>query len=88
MALESKLQAKIIKHLKSCGWLVNKIIRCSNAGWPDIECYRNKIAVFIEGKAKGKKAKPLQEYRHEQLRGQGFEVYTIDNFEDYLKLKL
>jgi Holliday junction resolvase len=87
MASESKLQAKIIHDLKSEGWLVNKIMLCSNQGWPDVEAYRQRRIIFIEVKSKGKKAAPLQEYRHKQLRDQGFEVYVIDSWEIYLNIK-
>jgi hypothetical protein len=55
---------------------VNKIISCNNAGWPDLECFRNKEAVFIECKKPKKIAEELQKYRHRILREQGFQVIS------------
>jgi len=37
-------------------------------------------------KQKGKKLRPLQEYRRKELEDQGFEFYVIDDI-DILKLK-
>jgi hypothetical protein len=42
---------------------------------------RNGTAVFIEVKAAGKKARPLQEYRLNQLIKQGFTAKVIDQIE-------
>jgi Holliday junction resolvase len=87
VAAEAKLQSKIITDLKSEGWLVNKIMLCSNQGWPDVEAYKQKRTIFIEVKSEGKKAAPLQQYRHKQLIDQGFEVYVIDTWDMYLNIK-
>ena len=87
MGQESLLQARILDDLVSMGWVVHKVVLSSKDGWTDIEAFRNKIAIFIECKAPGKKARPLQEYRHDQLRGQGFDVLVIDSWPLYQKLK-
>lgn len=87
MAGESKLQKKIRIDLEKNGWLVVKIKLCSLNGWPDQQAHKNGRTVFLEIKDKGKKAKPLQEYRHEQIRTQGFNVFTIDTWELYLEIK-
>lgn len=65
------------------GWEVVKIIQTTKNGWPDLQCHKNAITVFIEAKEEGKIKNypdqwPLQHYRHEQLRAQGFRVHTID----------
>lgn len=86
--LESKLQKKIIQDLKKRGWFVLKVIRCNLTGFNDIVIFRKGITVFLELKALGKTADPIQEIRHEQLLAQGFDVYTVDSFEKYLDLKL
>lgn len=86
--LESKLQERIIQDLKKRGWFVLKVIRCNLAGFNDIVIFRKGVTVFLELKALGKTADPIQELRHHQLRAQGFEVYTVDSFEKYLNLKL
>lgn len=86
--LESKVQSKIINHLQKEGWFVLKVIRCNIPGFNDIVCFRNKVSVFIEAKAPGKDSEEIQKFRHKQLRVQGFDVYTVDSYEEYLKLKL
>lgn len=84
---ESKLQARIINDLELHGWEVVKIIRCNKSGWPDVQAYKNNIAVFIECKDINKEAKPLQLFRHNKLRKQGFIVAVIDTWEGYLEFK-
>lgn len=87
MAGESKLQKKIRLDLEKNGWIVVKIKLCSLNGWPDQQAHKNGRTVFFEIKDKGKKADPLQDYRHQELRWQGFAVFTIDTWELYLKIK-
>jgi len=76
--LESKIQSRVVTVYEANGWLVNKIIQCTNNGWPDLECHRDGITLFIECKAPGEKCSPLQLYRHAQLRKAGFTVLVID----------
>lgn len=85
--MESKLQRKIIQDLELSGWEVNKVMKSNKAGWPDVEAFRNKITIFIETKSEGKKAKPIQKYQHRKLRAQGFQVFVIDTWEMYLRIK-
>lgn len=86
--MESALQSKIIRDLKSKGWIPLKVVLSNMNGWPDVTAYRNKVAVFIEVKDKGEKARPLQLHRHEELRQQGFDVYVIDTWIGYKNLEL
>ncbi len=88
MAQESKLQKKVRTALKRKGWLVNKIMLCSQNGWPDLYILKNGRTVLIEMKAAGKKPEPLQLYIHAQIRLHGGEVYKVDRWEDYLALDL
>lgn len=88
MGTESKLQSKIIGDLERHGWLVVKIKLCTKNGWPDLEAIRNKRTIRIEIKKPGEELEPLQELRHEQIKEHGGEVYLVDTFESYLKLKL
>ena len=81
--LESKEQAKLITKLTALGYMVVKIGLCNMAGFPDLMALRHGKAVFIEVKRKGSKARPLQEYRHKQLRAQGFEVYVCDDADNF-----
>ena len=85
--MESKLQRKIIRHLRLHGWEVHKVMKSSRAGWPDVEAFRNLVTIFIEGKDEGEEAKKLQQYIHRLLKKQGFDVYVIDTWEQYLELK-
>lgn len=84
---ERDLQAKIIENLELSGWEVNKVIKSNKSGWPDVEAFRNKVTVFIETKTTGKEAKKLQLYRHRRLRAQGFLVFVVDTWEDYILIK-
>lgn len=79
---ESDIQSRITKQLESVGWLVVKIIQCNKNGWPDLMALRDNQTVFIEVKAPGKKPRPLQQYRHQQLIKQGFKTIVIDNPHD------
>lgn len=82
--MESKLQGKIIRYLEKRKWYVLKVIRCNKSGHPDIEAFREGKVFFIECKNADKEAKPLQEYRHDQLRGHGFPVFVIDDYKYFL----
>lgn len=84
---ERDLQAKIIENLELSGWEVNKVIKSNKSGWPDVEAFRNRMTVFIETKTTGKDAKKLQLYRHSRLRAQGFLVFVIDTWEDFILIK-
>lgn len=75
---EASIQAAWIKTLKSIGWIVIRLRAASEAGWPDITAYRNKVTWFIEFKAPGEVPTPLQAARHKALREQGFDVDVID----------
>lgn len=75
---ESAIQRKIKLRFEKQGWLVVRVIQTTLNGWPDLQCHLNGQTVFIETKATGKTAKPLQLYRHKQLRAKGFTVHTID----------
>lgn len=54
----------------------------TSSGWPDLEIFPGKkVIFFIECKAPGKKADPLQEHIHGILREAGYEVFVVDNAE-------
>jgi Holliday junction resolvase len=74
--LESAIQTKIKKYLEREGWMVVKCIQMSLNGWPDLQAHKDGTTIFIECKQPGKKATPLQLFRHEQLRKKGFEVIS------------
>jgi len=79
---EQRLQRKIIAYFEKNGFLAVKIIRANINGLPDIILLKNGRSVFIEVKKDTKtKARPLQEYRIQQLRLMGFEVYVVGDFD-------
>lgn len=80
---ESLIQRKVIDAYEADGWLVVKIIQSTKNGWPDIQCHKKGVTIFIECKAEGEKNdNPLQLYRQQQLRQQGFTVLIINNIHD------
>lgn len=84
---ESEIQSAIIRQLEKHGWLVHKVIQSSKNGWPDLEAFRNKVAVFIEVKQGRKEPDDLQQYRHDKLRKQGFEVIIAKSLQDVSHLQ-
>jgi len=66
--------------MEKAGWLVVKNIQTNLNGWTDLTCYRNGVTVFIECKGEGiNNVRPLQTYRHQQIRKQGFEILIIND---------
>ena len=64
------------------GGLALKMDAMSWAGAPDrLVLLPNGQVLFAELKAPGKKPRPIQIKRHEQLRAIGFEVIIIDSLE-------
>lgn len=86
--LESNIQAKGARELRKAGWIVDKSVGHSHNGWPDMQCYRDGITIFIEWKKPGKKPDPLQWYWIKKLRKAGFQAYVIDDWNDLKKHKL
>lgn len=77
--LESAIQSRIIKRLEKGGWMVVKLGITNLPGIPDLLALKDGVARFIEVKRPGEKPRPLQLYRHEQLRNMGFDVEIMDN---------
>lgn len=76
--LESVIQSRIIKRLEKDGWMVVKLGITNLPGIPDLLALKDGVARFIEVKRPGEKPRPLQLYRHEQLRNMGFDVDIMD----------
>lgn len=85
VTLESKIQAKIIKQLKSDGYLVVKTIMLNESGYPDIFAFKNGKTLFVEVKSEKGKLSELQKYRIEQLQKQCFEVIVARSLDDIKK---
>lgn len=81
--LESVIEKRLKKRVESIGGLALKLDSMSWAGAPDrLVLLPNGQVIFAELKAPGKKPRPIQLKRHEQLRAIGFEVIVIDSLED------
>jgi hypothetical protein len=75
------LESSIESHNRAYAVKLGIIFRKLNfgEGWPDrLLLYRGAV-LFIEYKQKGAKPTKLQEWMHDKLRAQGFEVHVIDN---------
>lgn len=91
MGPEGKLQAKCIRHLKSLEkrglpiwWFKVHGGPYQKAGIPDLHITYEGRSAWIELKAPGAKASPLQESTIKKLRAAGSPVEVIDNFESFL----
>lgn len=76
--LESATQAKIIRRMQADGWLCVRLIQTNCNGIPDLLCLKDGSARFIEVKRRGEQPRPLQLYRHQQLRQAGFIVEVMN----------
>jgi hypothetical protein len=85
--LESTIKSACSKALESWSWEVIHLIQTNKNGIPDTLCLRTGRAVFIEFKRPGQQPRPLQEYRHDKLRKQGFEVLIVQCLEDIQHLR-
>ena len=79
--LESKVQAKHIKQLEKQGWYCVKIITCNKNGFPDVMALKDGAVKFYEYKGSTGKVRPLQEFRHKELRELGFSVDVIKHID-------
>ena len=79
---ERDVERKLINVVKAAGGICPKWVAPGFAGIPDriVLMPGGKIA-FVEVKAPGEKARPLQLSRHELLRRLGFKVFVLDNVE-------
>ncbi len=76
---EKTVEQKLVKAVKSAGGICPKWVAPGFDGMPDrIVLLPYGRLAFVEVKAPGKKARPLQKSRHELLRGLGFRVYVLD----------
>lgn len=76
--IEQKLKAAIEENGGIC-W---KLVSPGTSGVPDRICLMNSRIVFVEVKAPGKRARPIQQRRMNQLRAQGFTVLVVDSVDD------
>ncbi len=76
--IEAALRRAVIRH----GGLALKFVSPGMAGVPDrLLLFPGGRMAFVEVKAPGRKPRPLQVYRMDQLRKLGFKVFVIDGRE-------
>lgn len=77
---EKTVEQKLVRAVKAAGGICPKWVAPGFDGMPDrIVLLPDGRMGFVEVKAPGKKARPLQKSRHELLRSLGFRVYVLDN---------
>ena len=83
MADEKKLEQKLVKAVRDIGGLALKFVSPGCDGVPDrlILIAYGKVA-FVEVKAKGKKPRPIQIRRINQIKNLGFLVFILDDEKD------
>ena len=83
MAEEKKIEQKLVKAVRNIGGLALKFVSPGCDGVPDrlILIAYGKVA-FVEVKAKGKKPRPIQIRRINQIKNLGFLVFILDDEKD------
>lgn len=85
--LESEIKRKGSKMLTDWGWIVLHLIQTNLNGSQDTIIFRNRVIYFIEWKQPGHSPRPLQSYRIEKLRQQGFQTLVITDVKQLEFLK-
>ena len=79
---EAAIERRLKRKVEAVG---GKALKFSSPGWagaPDrLVLLPGGRLVFVELKAPGKKPRPIQLKRHEELKALGFEVVVIDSLE-------
>ena len=83
MAEEKKIEQKLVQAVRDIGGLALKFVSPGCDGVPDrlILIAYGKVA-FVEVKAKGKKPRPIQIRRINQIKNLGFLVFILDDEKD------
>ena len=77
---EKYLEQKLVKAVKAAGGMCPKFVSPGMSGMPDrLVLLPGGRLSFVEVKAPGRKPRPLQTYRHDQLRALGFPVFVLDD---------
>lgn len=76
---EKTVENMLKRAIKADGGLCWKLVSPGVDGVPDRLCLKAGRALFVEVKAPGKKPRPLQQRRMNQLREQGFTCLVIDS---------
>ena len=77
---EKQIEQKLVTEVKKQGGMCPKLVCPGTDGMPDrLALLGDGHLGFVEVKAPGKKPRPLQVKRHEQLRELGFLVFVLDD---------
>ena len=77
--LEKEIEQKLVRAVKAAGGICPKFVSPGMDGMPDrLILMPGGHMAFAELKAPGKKPRPLQLHRHDQLRSLGFQVFVVD----------
>lgn len=76
---EKVIEQQLVEAVKNAGGMCPKFVSPGFDGMPDrMVLLPGSRAAFVEVKSPGKKPRPLQLKRHDQLRRLGFQVYVLD----------
>ncbi|KWZ74428.1 MAG: VRR-NUC domain-containing protein [Winkia neuii] len=78
---ERTIEHQLKKAVEASGGLCWKLVCPGTTGVPDRICLTRNRAVFVELKASGKKPRPIQVRRMNQLRQQGFTALVVDSID-------
>jgi len=79
---ESYIERMLKKKVEQAGGKALKFVSPGWAGAPDrLVLLPGGLVKFVELKAPGRKPRPIQLKRHEELRALGFDVVVIDSME-------
>lgn len=79
---EQQIEQYLVSQVKKQGGWAPKFVSPGTNGMPDrIVLMPYGHIGFVELKAPGEKPRPLQLYRHQQLRDLGFQVFVMDDFD-------
>ena len=77
--LEKQIEKKLVDAIRQLGGMCPKFVSPGMDGMPDrLILMPGGHLAFAELKAPGKKPRPLQLHRHDQLRSLGFQVFVVD----------
>lgn len=80
---EAQLQQKIVKHLRTLGYIVYKMDPTYQRGVPDLLVLSpGGVSTFLEVKTPTGRVSPIQQHVQSQLRGQGFSTHVIRSLAD------
>jgi hypothetical protein len=77
---ECDIERRLVKAVKALGGICPKFVSPGYDGMPDrLVLLPGGLFAFVEVKRRGEKPRPLQEYRHGQLRALGLRVFVLDD---------